>query len=101
MSAYLDDPEVVTGLEKVNPHPNSPKGVVTKEFANHQAGTLIFHDSKVMLKILNARLHHYVNQELPDVQSGFRQERRARKQNVNIHWIIEKAREFQKSIYIS
>ena len=54
-----------------------------------------------MLKISNARLHHYVNQELPDVQYGFRQRRGTRKQIANIRWIIEKAREFQKNIYLS
>ena len=51
-----------------------------------------------MLKILQARLQQYVNQELPDVQAGFRKERRTRGQIANIHWIIEKAREFQKNI---
>ena len=56
--------------------------------------------SKVMLKILHARLQHYVNQELPDVQAGFRKGRGTRDQIANIHWIIEKAREFQKNIYL-
>ena len=55
---------------------------------------LILHASKVMLKILQARLQQYVNQELPDVQVGFRKGRRTRDQIANIHWIIEKAREF-------
>ena len=54
---------------------------------------------KVMLKILQARLQHYVNHELPDVQAGFRKDRGTRDQIANIHWIIEKAREFQKNIY--
>ena len=53
-----------------------------------------------MLKILNARLHHYAKQELPDVQAGFRKGRGTRDQIANIRWIIEKAREFQKSIYL-
>ena len=53
-----------------------------------------------MLKILQARLQQYVNRELPDVQAGFRKGRRTRDQIANIHWIIEKAREFQKNIYI-
>ena len=57
---------------------------------------LISHTSKVMLKILHARLQHYVNQELPDVQAGFRKGRGTRDQIANIHWIIEKARELQK-----
>ena len=52
-----------------------------------------------MLKILQARLQQYVNRELPDVQAGFRKGRGIRDQIVNIHWIIEKAREFQKNIY--
>ena len=60
---------------------------------------LISHASKVMLKILQARLQQYVNQELPDIQAGFRRGRRTRDQIANIHWIIEKAREFQKNIY--
>ena len=54
-----------------------------------------------MLKILQARLQQYVNRELPDVQAGFRKGRRARDQTVNIHWIMEKAREFQKKTSIS
>ena len=58
--------------------------------------TLISHASKVMLKILQARHHQYVNHELPDVQAGFRKGRGARDQIANICWIIEKAREFQK-----
>ena len=60
---------------------------------------LISHASKVMLKILQAWLQQYVNCELPDVQAGFRKGRGTRDQIVNIHWIMEKAREFQKSIY--
>ena len=60
---------------------------------------LISHTSKVMLKILQARLQQYVNRELPDVQAGFRKGRGTRDQIANIHWIIEKAREFQKNIY--
>ena len=59
----------------------------------------ITHTSKVMLKILQARLQQYVNCELPDVQAGFRKGRGTRNQIANICWIIEKAREFQKSIY--
>ena len=60
---------------------------------------LISHASKVMLKILQARLQQYVNRELPDVQTGFRKGRGTRDQIANIRWIIEKAREFQKNIY--
>ena len=57
------------------------------------------HISKVMLKILQARLQQYMNQEPPDVQTGFRKGRGTRDQTANIHWIIGKAREFQKNIY--
>ena len=60
---------------------------------------LISHASKVMLKILQARLQQYVNCELPDVQAGFRKGRGTRDQIAHIHWIIKKAREFQKNIY--
>ena len=61
---------------------------------------LISHASKVMLKILQARLQQYVNRELPDVQAGFRKGRGTRGQIPNIRWTIKKAREFQKNIYI-
>ena len=61
--------------------------------------SLISHASKVILKILQARLKQYVNHELPDVQAGFRKDRGTRDQIANIRWIIEKAREFQKNIY--
>ena len=60
---------------------------------------LISHTSRVRLRILQARLQQYVNCELPDVQPGFRKDRGTRDQIANIHWIIEKAREFQKNIY--
>ena len=64
---------------------------------NYYTIALISHASKVMLKILQVRLQQYVNQELPDVQAGFRKDRRTRDQIANTHWIIEKAREFQKN----
>ena len=67
-----------------------------KECSNYHKIALISHTSKVMLKILQARFQQYVNQELPDVQAGFRKGRRTRDQIANICWIIEKAREFQK-----
>ena len=70
-----------------------------KECSNyHTTIALISHASKVMLKILQARLQQYMNCELPDVKAGFRKGRGARDQIDNIHWIIEKAREFQKNI---
>ena len=62
---------------------------------------LILHASKVMLKILQAKFQQYVNRELPDVQAGFRKGRGTRNQTANIRWITEKAREFQKSMYVS
>ena len=64
--------------------------------SNYHIIALISHASKVMLKILQARLQQYMNHELPDVQDGFTKGRGTRDQIVNIHWIIEKAREFQK-----
>ena len=76
--------------------PISKKGS-TNECANHRTIALISHASEVMLKILHARLQHYVNQELPDVQAGFRKGRGTRDQIANICWIIEKARGFQKN----
>ena len=67
---------------------------------NYPTIALISHASKVMLKILQARLQKYVNHELPDVQAGFRKGRGTRDQVANFSWIIEKAREFQKNIYL-
>ena len=99
MSANLEDPAVATELEKVNPHPNF-QGEFTKEWANHWTITLISHSSKVMFKILQARLQHYVNQELPDVQAGIIKGRGTRDQTANICWIIEKAREFQEKKHL-
>ena len=69
-----------------------------KECSNYRTIALISHASKVMLKILHARLQQYVNRELPDVQAGFRKGRGTRDQIANICWIIKKAREFQKNI---
>ena len=76
-----------------------PKKGNAKECSNHHTIALISHASKVMLKILQARLQQYVNQELPDVQARFRKGWGTRDQIANIHWIIEKAREFQKNFY--
>ena len=70
-----------------------------KECSNYRTIALISHASKVMLKILQARLQQYANHELPDVQAGFRKGRGTRDQLANFCWIIEKAREFQKNIY--
>ena len=77
-----------------------PKKGSAKECSGQRMIALISHSSKAMLKILQARLQHYMNQELPDVQAGFRKDRGTRDLTVNICWIIEKAREFQKNIYL-
>ena len=77
-----------------------PKKGNAKECSNYRTIALISHTSKVMLKILQARLQQYVNRELPDGQTGFRKGRRTRDQIANICWIMEKAREFQKNIYL-
>ena len=76
-----------------------PKKGNTKEYSNYHTTAFISHASKVMLKTLQARLQQYVNQELPDVQAGFRNGRGTRYQIAKIHCIIEKAKEFQKNIY--
>ena len=76
-----------------------PKKGNAKECSNSHTIAFISHASKVMLKILQARLQQSVHGELPDVTAGFRKGRGARDQIANIHWIIEKAREFQKNIY--
>ena len=76
-----------------------PKIGNAKECSNYLTIALISHASKVMLKILQTRLQQYMNRELPDVQAGFRKSRGTRDQIVNICWIMEKAREFQKKIY--
>ena len=70
-----------------------------KECSKYHTIALISHASKIMLKILQARLQQYGNQEISDVQAGFRKGRGSRDQIANIHWIIEKAKEFQKNIY--
>ena len=80
--------------------PNPKKGNA-KEGSNYHTITFIAHVSKVILKILQARLQQDVNLELPDVQAGFRKGRETRDQIANLHWIIEKAREIQKNIYFA
>ena len=96
MPANLENSAVATGLEKVSFHSN-PKERQCQRML--KLPHTISHTSKVMLKILQARLQQYVNHELPDVQAGFRKGRGTRDQIANIRWIIEKAREFQKNIY--
>ena len=87
-----------TGLERSVSIPLPKKGNA-KECSNYRTIALISHASKVMLKILQARLQQYVNRELPDVRAGFRKGRGTRNQIANIHRIIKKAREFQRTIY--
>ena len=76
-----------------------PKKGNPKECSNYRTIALISHTSKVMLKILQAKLQQYMNHELPDVQAGFRKGRGIRDQIANIHWIIDKERKLQKNIY--
>ena len=97
MTANLENSAVATGLEKVCFHSNPKERL--KESWNYHTIALISHASKVMLKILQARLQRYVNHDLPDVQAGFRKGRGARDQIANVFWITKKAREFQKNIY--
>ena len=98
MPANLENSAVATELEKVSFHSN-PKEMQCQICSNYCKTALISHDSKVMLKILQARLQPYVNSELPDVQAGFRKGKGTRDQIANICWIIKKAKEFQKNIY--
>ena len=95
-ASNLENSAGVKELEKVSP---IPKKGNAKECSNYHTIALISHASKVMLKILQARLQQYVNCELPVVQAGFRKGRGTRYQIANIRWIIEKSREFQKNIY--
>ena len=101
MSANLENSAVPTGLEKVSFHSPIPKKGNAKECSNYRTIALISHASKVILKILQARLQQYMNHEPPDVQAGFRKGRGTRNQIANICWIMEKTRVFQKNIYFS
>ena len=97
MPANLQNSAVATGLEKSVFIPIPKKGNA-KEFTNYCTIALISHTSKVVLKVLQARLQQNMNYELPDVQAGLRKGRGTRDQIINIHQIIEKATEFQKNI---
>ena len=99
MPANLENSVVTTGLEKVSFRSN-PKEGNAKECSNYHTIALISHASKVMLKILQARLQQYVNHELPDIQARFRKDNRTRDQTANIHWII-KEQESSREISIS
>ena len=96
MSANLENSAMSTGLEKSVFIPIPKKGNA-KECSNYRTIALISYTSKVMLRILQARLSQYMNQELPDVQAVFRKGRRTREQIANNRCIIEKAREYQKN----
>ena len=99
MPANLENSAVAIGLEKVSFHSN-PKGNA-KECSNYHTISFISHASKVMLKILQARLQQYMNHELPDIQAGFRQGRGISDQIVNIRWIIEKTkRVLEKHLFL-
>ena len=93
MPAHLENSAVATGLEKVSFHSNPKKGNA-KECSNYHTIALISHISKIMLKILQAKLQQYVNCGLPDLHTGFRKGRGTKDQIPNICWITEKAREF-------
>ena len=95
MPANLENSAVATGLEKFTFIP-LPKKTKAKECLHYRTISLISHASKAMLK---SKPSQYMNQELPDVQAGFRKGRGTRDHIANIHWIIEKAREFQINIY--
>ena len=98
MPANLENSAVATGLEKVSFHSN-PK-VNAKECSTYYTLALISHASKVMLKILQAKLQQYMNHEHPDVQAGFRKGRGIRDQIANICWIIKKARVSEKHLFL-
>ena len=97
MPTNLENSAMATGLEKVSFHSNSKERQCQRMLKLHTIA-LMSHTSKVMLKILQAKLQQYVNHKLPDVQAGFRKGRGNRYQIANICWIIKKAREFQKNI---
>ena len=98
MPEKLEDPAVAAGLEKVSFH-SDPKERQCQRMLKLLHNCTPSLGSKIMLKILQARLHQYMNYELPDDQAGFRKGRGTRDQIANICWIIEKAREFQKNVY--
>ena len=96
MPENLENSAVATGLEKVSFHSNPKERQCQRMLKLPHNCTHLTH-SKVMLKILQARLQQYVNRELPDVQAGFRKGRGTRDKVANICWIIKKAKEFQKT----
>ena len=96
MPASLENLAVATGLEKVSFHFNPREGQCQR-ISNYRMTALISHASKIMLKILQSSLQKYMNQELPDIWTGFRKGRGIRDQIANIHCIIEKAKDFKKT----
>ena len=109
MPANLKNSAVATGLKKVSFHSNPKEISNAKEHSNLCTIALISHASKVMLKIMQAKLQQYVIHEFLDVQAGFRKGRGTRNQIANIHWIIkkkkkthkkQKTREFQQTVYV-
>ena len=99
MSANLENSAVATNWKRTVLIPIPKKGNA-KYCSNYHTIALISHVSKVMLQILKARLQQYMNHELPHVQAGFRKDRRTRDQIANIRWIIQKIREFKKSLLL-
>ena len=98
MAAYLENSAVTTGLEKVSFHSN-PKERQCQRMFRLRMIAVISYASKVMLQIFQARLQQYVNGELPDIRARCRKGRGTRGQIANIHWIIQKAKEFLENIY--
>ena len=100
MSENLENSPVATGLEKLSFHSN-PKERQCQRMLKLLHNALMFHASKVMLKILQDRLQQYMKSEIPDIQAGYRKGRGTRDQIANICWIIDKARELKKKKSIS
>ena len=96
----MENSAVATGLEKVSFHSNPKEKQCHRMLKVYHTIALISHASKVMLKILQARLQQYMNCELPDVQAGFREGRGTRDQTANICWITEKARVPEKHLFL-
>ena len=99
MPANLENSAVTMGLEKVSFHSNPKERQCQRMLKLSHKKLQSSYTSKAMLKILQAKLQQYMNREPPDVQAGFRKGRGTRDQIANTHWIIRKAREFQKNIY--
>ena len=101
MPAHLKYSAVASGLEKISFNYNPKERQWQRMFKlPHKCTHFTSHARKVMLKIFQARLHQYVHQELPNVQAGFRKGRGTRHQIANVCWIIEKAKEFHKNMFL-